>query len=204
MSPFQFGPGRSDPRTWQRFMRRLPWRSRLVLIAGVFAMFSTIGFFSDLVRLQSQSPWVLVLIGALSGGLLAVGYFLGAMFGLKGVALAVVGQVVVMIATQRIGAGMMHPTDVPSLAWLTERARADAIGILAGIIGAYWAFIGFIGRQGVGQVRLQTEMDLARDIHSALVPPVALRSGRIEAFGSSIPSTEVGGDLVDVIATPGP
>ena len=94
MSPFQFGPGRSDPRTWQRFMHRLPWRSRLVLIAGVFAMFSTIGFFSDLVRLQSQSPWVLVLIAAFSGGLIAVGYFLGAMFGIRGVALAVVGQAV--------------------------------------------------------------------------------------------------------------
>lgn len=203
MSPLQYGPGRSDPRQWRRFMTALPWRPRIVLLIGVFAMFSTIGFFSDLVRLHAQSPWLVVVLAALSGGLIASGYFIGAMFGLRGVAAALAFQMLMMLVTQRFSDALRPTPGTPTMEWLLARVRADAIGILAGIIGAYWAFIGFIGRQGVGQVRLQTEMDLARDIHSALVPRVALKSGRVEAFGSSVPSTEVGGDLVDVIPTPG-
>jgi len=199
----RFGPGRSDPRQWRRFMWGLSWRARLTLIVGVFAMFSTIGFFSDLVHLEHQSPWPVVMGSAATGGLIAVGYFIGVMFGARGIAIALLGQVLGMLLTQRLNALAPAPAGDLSLAWMLARARADAIGILAGIIGAYWAFIGFIGRQGVGQVRLQTEMELAHDIHAALVPPVALRAGRIEAYGVSVPSSEVGGDLVDVMPTSG-
>ena len=182
----------------------LSWRARLTLILGVFAMFSTLGFFSDLVRLQNQSPWPVVLGVAAADGLVAVGYFVGVMFGVRGVAIAVVVQALMMLLViPRLNALAPGPAGDPSVAWMLARAKADAIGILAGIIAAYWAFIGFIGRQGVGQVRLQTEMDLAHDIHAALVPPVALHAGRIEAYGRSVPSSEVGGDLVDVMTTSG-
>ena len=199
----RWGPGRSDPRQWRRFMWGLSWRARLTLILGVFALFSTLGFFSDLVGLRSQSPWPVVVGVAVGSGLVSVGYFVGVMFGMRGIVIAVLGQVLYMVVVQRVNALIPNPPGEPTTAWMLVRAKADAIGILAGIIGAYWAFIGFISRQGVGQVRLQTEMDLARDIHTALVPPVALHSGGIEAYGGSVPSTEVGGDLVDVMPVSG-
>ena len=199
----RLGPGRTDPRQWRRFMWGLSWRARLMLILGVFAMFSTLGFFNDLLRLHNQVPWPVVLGTAAAGGMTALGYFVGVMFGVRGIVIAVLTQVVMTFAIQRLNA-LVPPLDGhPSLAWTLARAKTDAIGILAGIIAAYWAFIGFISRQGVGQVRLQTEMDLARDIHTALVPPVALHAGRIEAYGGSVPSSEVGGDLVDVMPTSG-
>jgi hypothetical protein len=182
-------------------MATVPLPARLPLFAGVFAIFSTLGFFIDLIGLRDQTPWLSVIFFAVGSGLVSVGYFAGVMYGIRGIIAAVAGQVALMLVISWISSDA--PLPPPTTDWVVNRARADAIGILAGIIGAYWAFIGFIARQGVGQVRLQTEMDLARDIHTALVPPVALRSGRIEAFGGSVPSTEVGGDLVDVIAAPG-
>jgi serine phosphatase RsbU (regulator of sigma subunit) len=40
---------------------------------------------------------------------------------------------------------------------------------------------------------------LAERIHAALVPPVAIDTPRFEAFGRAEPSSEVGGDLLDVV-----
>ena len=57
----------------------------------------------------------------------------------------------------------------------------------------------FINGQGKTTVRLMAEMSLARNIHDTLVPPVSFTNDRIEALGFSCPSTEVGGDLIDVV-----
>src|SRR5262249_28418063 len=40
----------------------------------------------------------------------------------------------------------------------------------------------------------------AREVHQALVPVVAHRIGPYEIYGASLPSGQVGGDLVDVIS----
>ena len=46
-------------------------------------------------------------------------------------------------------------------------------------------------------------MELAHQIHQVLVPPVAATIGEFEFSGVSIPSGEVGGDLVDVVSRDG-
>src|SRR5262245_270984 len=46
---------------------------------------------------------------------------------------------------------------------------------------------------------MSTEIALARDIHATLVPPVATATPRVELRGASYPTTEVGGDLLDVV-----
>jgi sigma-B regulation protein RsbU (phosphoserine phosphatase) len=45
---------------------------------------------------------------------------------------------------------------------------------------------------------LRTEVNLARQIHEVLVPPVHAEYGGVEIYGRSIASSEVGGDLLDV------
>lgn len=56
-----------------------------------------------------------------------------------------------------------------------------------------------IRKEGARYVRAHTEIALARDIHGRLVPPIAGRIGRFEFRGVSVPSGEVGGDLVDLV-----
>ncbi|MEM1423678.1 MAG: PP2C family protein-serine/threonine phosphatase, partial [Planctomycetota bacterium] len=49
--------------------------------------------------------------------------------------------------------------------------------------------------------RLDVEMRLARGIHQRLVPPIDIETPRCRAFGVSVASAEVGGDLLDHIRT---
>jgi hypothetical protein len=49
-------------------MQGLPWTARLRLILGVFAMFSVLGFFIDLMGLRHQNPLTAVLVMAVGSG----------------------------------------------------------------------------------------------------------------------------------------
>jgi serine phosphatase RsbU (regulator of sigma subunit) len=82
---------------------------------------------------------------------------------------------------------------------MAHRATIDGIGCLIATAGGYILFITFIQRQGARQVRIATEIALAKEIHSALAPPIALATRRFECCGRSVPSSEVGGDLLDAI-----
>jgi serine phosphatase RsbU (regulator of sigma subunit) len=47
--------------------------------------------------------------------------------------------------------------------------------------------------------RVQTEIELAEQIHRSLVPPIAWHASEYEFYGVSAPSGEMGGDLVDLM-----
>ena len=68
-----------------------------------------------------------------------------------------------------------------------------ALAILTTCLG-YVLFIVFIRREGNRYFRIQTEMELARDIHRSLVPRFERTTGAFEVFGASIASGAVGGD----------
>jgi sigma-B regulation protein RsbU (phosphoserine phosphatase) len=46
---------------------------------------------------------------------------------------------------------------------------------------------------------MQTELALAHGIQARLVPDISLQMPRFEVYGKSISSTEMGGDLIDII-----
>jgi serine phosphatase RsbU (regulator of sigma subunit) len=46
--------------------------------------------------------------------------------------------------------------------------------------------------------RVHLEMELATEIHRVIVPPIEMKMGAFEFYGRSVPSGEVGGDLIDV------
>jgi len=72
-------------------------------------------------------------------------------------------------------------------------------GICIGIIVASRFIMYFVTTESVAGVRMQTELALARDIQSTLVPPISFATPRFEVHGVSLPSTDMGGDLVDAI-----
>ena len=57
----------------------------------------------------------------------------------------------------------------------------------------------FVNGQAKTTVRLMAEMARARNIHDTLVSPLSFTNDRIEALGFSCPSTEMGGDLIDLV-----
>jgi len=86
---------------------------------------------------------------------------------------------------------------------LKRRVVFDAIGILVGTVLGYRLLVDFIRIEGIATVRMQTELALAHGIQATLVPTLAFRVDRFEVYGRSIPSTEMGGDLIDVVERDG-
>ena len=60
-------------------------------------------------------------------------------------------------------------------------------------------FVRFVRKQGLRYFRVQTEIELAEQIHRSLVPPIAWHTSQYEFYGVSAPSGEMGGDLVDLV-----
>lgn len=86
--------------------------------------------------------------------------------------------------------------------WLWPYAQSlDVPGTIGMVLVAfgYGLFVAFIATEGRRSFRERTELALAQQIHARLVPPIGVRAHGCEVFGRSMPSTEVGGDLVDIV-----
>jgi hypothetical protein len=77
--------------------------------------------------------------------------------------------------------------------------RVAAIGSLALCLLSCVFFLLFFYSEGRTSIRLQTELALAHGIQRTLVPIVRSRSQFWEVYGISLPSEQVGGDLVDLV-----
>jgi len=84
---------------------------------------------------------------------------------------------------------------------MKNRLIIDGLGIFISIFLGYLFFIIFISGEGIPQVRLKTEIDLAKDMHDVLVPPIQYQDKNFIVYGKSIPTSEVGGDLLDLYET---
>jgi len=92
-----------------------------------------------------------------------------------------------------------HSAAPPDVEALKRRVVFDGIGILVGTVFGYRLLLDFIRTEGVATVRMQTELALAHGIQATLVPTLSLQVNHFEVYGKSIPSTEMGGDLIDVV-----
>src|SRR5215813_11570525 len=81
----------------------------------------------------------------------------------------------------------------------SNAAGVDVIGCLFAILVGYVLFVRFVRKQGLRYFRVQTEIELAEQIHRSLVPAIARHTSQHEFYGVSAPSGEMGGDLVDVV-----
>ncbi len=69
------------------------------------------------------------------------------------------------------------------------------------VIGYTLVFV-VMAREGKRFFQVHAEIELASEIHRALVPTIDLRVGAFEIYGRSLPSGDVGGDLVDAFVRP--
>jgi phosphoserine phosphatase RsbU/P len=86
------------------------------------------------------------------------------------------------------------PTSGEVQRWLSLTSE-----VTIALIAIGWALaLHFINKEGERFFRVETEMRLAGEIHRALVPNVDRQIGKYEFCGVSLPSGQVGGDLVDL------
>jgi Stage II sporulation protein E (SpoIIE) len=193
------GVSSAFPTTFSLYWRTLPLGRMKMFMAGYFFVGAAGGFALDLLQLNASRVgggffWpVLVGIGAMTLRTAAIKSFrlVPLLLLLVGVA-AWLGYRASHVST---------PLQVPVAAH--RRVLFDAIGILVGISFGARFLLYFAGTEGVASVRMQTELSLAHDIQATLVPTVSFQNATFELYGKSIPSTEMGGDLIDVIESDG-
>lgn len=195
------------PSATSPYWRALPLRRMRGLLAGVFFSTAVVGFAGDLVQLNIQP---------LGRGFFWPAFFgAGAVVGLVATIKRLRSPVLIFIAVCWIGGGfaglgwlglgwitymislLVTPWPIPQT--LKARIVFDAIGItISGGLG-FRLLLSFVTHEGLANVRMQTELALAHGIQARLVPDISLQMPRFQAYGKSISSTEMGGDLIDVV-----
>jgi len=180
----------------RRFWRRMSARSTFHFLLTVFLIFAPVGFISDIWQgggLSIEHVWLSVVYS----GIVAIGYAYSFTRSFKVLPFTIIFQ----FGFQFIPWWSYLPGGPESAAEIQSRLVFDGIGILVCIILAYVALIRFITIEGIKQIALSTEMELAGEIHRVLVPDIEVNDSRFEITGRSIPTDEVGGDLIDMIGS---
>ena len=193
------GVSSAFPTTFSPYWRALPLSRMKMFMAGYFFVGAAGGFALDLLQLNASRVaggffWpVLVGTGAMTLRSAVI----------KSVRLVPLFFLLVGVAAW-LGYWASHvSTPLPVPVFVHRRVLFDAIGILVGISFGARFLLYFAGTEGAAGVRMQTELSLAHDIQATLVPTVSFQNATFELHGKSIPSTEMGGDLIDVIESDG-
>lgn len=161
---------------------------------GIFSLFASIGSISMLMSPVRQTVESAVATIVIYGGF-AVGYaalWIARKFWLLPV------WWMLQWAAGVLMANIFHAGIIEGRKELERQLVVLGICAIVAIVIGYIAFINFVRREGSRYFRVQTEIELAREIHHSLVPTFERKLAGYEIFGASIPSGEVGGDLVDI------
>jgi hypothetical protein len=166
------------------------------LFLGVFCLTGMVGCLLDAVVLGSK-PFAEVIAWIVFTGIMGVVYLVLALRAprwlIAGVLLHIAGSILVRSMLHNLNFNRIAP-DVQS------GVRFAAVTSIILCFFSCVFFLLFFYREGRHSIRLQTELKLAHDIQKTLVPVIELSSDKWELYGMSLPSENVGGDLVDVVS----
>jgi hypothetical protein len=193
------GVSSAFPTTFSPYWRVLPLGRMKMFLAGYFFIGAAGGFAIDLLQLNASR----VGGGFFWPALVGAGAMAGRAAAIKRVRLIpLLFLLIVVTAWLGYRASQVSPP-LPVPVAVHRRVLFDAIGILVGIAFGARFLLFFAGTEGVASVRMQTELSLAHGIQATLVPTISYQNASFELYGKSIPSTEMGGDLIDVIESDG-
>jgi hypothetical protein len=191
--------GTAYPNASMPYWRTMPLGRMKKLLAAAFFTVSVLGFVLDLLWLNRPHAgrglvWPL-LMGA--GAAVAVAARikrtdLYPFFQLALVAIACLAFIVPYTSTRQL---------IPD--GVKQRVAFDAIAILLCTMLGYRLLQSFLSYEGVASIRMQTELLLAHGIQETLVPTISFQNAAFEVYGKSLPSSEMGGDLIDLIESNG-
>lgn len=184
----------------RHFWSRFTLRDLAPFLAAVFCTFTIFGFMRDVQALGRLAPAYVAYI-AVTSGLIAMSYVLAFRAApWRWLPVVVIAQVL----AEALGRRWLGHEGPPLAAGdLIHRIQIDTSLTMVAIFAGYMGFVNFIARQGLGRLRLDTEIGLARQIHEGLVPRLALEECGFEVVGASYAASEVGGDLVDAVPVAG-
>jgi hypothetical protein len=180
------------------YWQTVPLHRLTFLLLALFCLFGMIGFIVDLFAL-GQKPVETAIIWTVFTGIMAVAYLLTAIRAPRFLLLAVL---VHLLGSRLIGYGIRQLHGLlgpPSIAF---GVRTAAMAVLVLSMASCLFFLVFIQHEGRHSVRIATELSLAHSIQQTLVPKIAIENPHYEIYGVSVPSDNVGGDIVDAVTLP--
>lgn len=188
------------------FWRNFPRKPVVIFLLGVFFIFSTVGIASDIAEMGRQ-PGLRFALSVLFTSLFAIGYALAG-FTLrnqswKAIVPLFLFHIVVMNVLHQWLPDLPRAaqTSLSEMARLESRLNWDARAVVAAIFLGYFCFVYVSVTEARRYFRVHAEMELATEIHHVIVPAIDAQMGGFEFYGRSVPSGEVGGDLIDVAGT---
>ncbi len=188
------------------YWKTVPRRSLFLFLLGVFCIFSTIGFASDILEMGRQQTPRFVLSVLMSGvfpTLYALsGFVLKKNFWKAFLPLFAV-HFMLMQLVARAFPDVPRPVQMGAedIARLQSRLNMDGFATIAAVGLGYVCFVYVSVTEARRYFRVHLEMELATEIHRVIVPAIDMKMGAFEFYGRSVPSGEVGGDLIDVAGT---
>jgi uncharacterized protein (DUF486 family) len=187
----------------QGFLKTVPHKSLAIFLLGVFLLFSTIGLADDVAQMGRQSVLRLVLT------LVFISTF-SVLYAVAGFTLrgkSWIAFIPIVIAQYFVFRGLnswipalppLNLANTKSVTHLQSRLDTDSTAIVVAMALGYACFVYALVTEGRRYFRAHTEIALAREIHQVLVPTIDTKMAGFEFYGRSSPSSEVGGDLIDV------
>jgi hypothetical protein len=179
------------------YWRAIPLSRMKYLIAAQCFTGASLAFFFDLLRGGTGRRGEVVLLAAIAA-LVVTALFLLRMRGTRRVALGVTVIAVILLRVAVPDIAMGHFGSGPVS---TSGIMFDGTAMFVMMVCGVLAYRAHISTEGARQFRAEAELALAHRLQRVLVPPVVFRNSRVEICGRSIPSDQVGGDLVDVVAS---
>jgi hypothetical protein len=188
------------------FFSTVPRKSLLIFLLGVFLLFAAIAFALDMAAMGRQSIPRFVL-SIILFGLFAI-FYAAAGFGLRNQSWKAMIPIFLLHFLTISALNSRFPQEPPfttlnsaQVAWLQARLNNDLLGVVIGMGLGYACFVYASIIEGRRYFRVHAEIALAHEIHQVLVPPIETKLGGFEFYGRSLPSGEVGGDLIDLAGT---
>jgi Stage II sporulation protein E (SpoIIE) len=185
------------------FWRQFPRRSSVIFLLGVFLIFSTIAFVADMMDM-GREPTLRFVLSVLITGVFTVFYAVAG-FSLRSkwwkaclpifaVHFALMNAVAHWLPTPP----QPEHTGASEIALLNSRLAFDGIATIFAVCLGYVCFVYVSVIESRRYLRVRAEIELAAEIHRVLVPPIETKLGGYEFYGQSLPSGDVGGDLIDL------
>jgi hypothetical protein len=186
-----------------RFWRTLPNSSTTILGLFIFLFFCAVGLIGTVPYFRVAPLWLFSVI-VVTRGLFALGYawiFMRRVHWLWILAIIPTQLVFNSALDRRLQVApnlvkSIDPSIVHRLAWTTTTSNYL-------LIASCVLVLRLITHEGRRYFKVHAEMQLASEIHRTLVPNISMFVPGFEIYGLSLPSGEVGGDLVDVVVREG-
>jgi Stage II sporulation protein E (SpoIIE) len=186
------------------YWKSLPPSATILVLGCVFCLFAAFGLLIGIIAVTAITISLALVMALIAGGFAV----LWAIAGFRRIIWLLIVLFPLQFAANVVTSSMwsrVRPLTATAAdhSALITRLRVEGVLAAVMIMSGYILLLTFVRKEGLRVFGAMTEVRLAGEVHRALVPAFSQKIGDYEIYGSSVPTGQVGGDLVDLIETDG-